>query len=70
MEKMSAKELALLEQMQRLRYQHGTIVMALNILHGRRDEQNDMLLFLYEKHPKEEKFVERLAEIAKDDFSF
>ena len=60
---MSPKELALLDQMQRLHYSQGLITTALPILRQSREAQDEMLLYMYEKNPSERKFVERLAAI-------
>lgn len=60
---LSPKELALLDQMQRLRYSQGLITASLSILRHSREAQDQMLLYMYERHPSEKKFVERLAEI-------
>ena len=60
---LSPKELALLDQMQRLRYSQGLITTSLSILRQSREAQDQMLLFMYEKHPSEKVFVERLAGI-------
>ncbi len=64
---LSPKELSLLDQMQRLRYSQGLITMALSILKQSREAQDEMLLYMYEKHPSERKFVERLAAICATD---
>ena len=61
--RMSPKELALLDQMQRLRYSQGLITTSLSILRQSREAQDEMLLYMYEHHPSERKFVERLAAI-------
>ena len=61
---LSPKELALLDQMQRLRYSQGLITTSLSILRQSREAQDQMLLFMYEKHPSEKVFVERLAGIS------
>ena len=63
MNRMSPKELALLDQMQRLRYSQGLITTSLSILRQSREAQDEMLLYMYEKRPSERKFVERLAAI-------
>ena len=60
---MSPKELALLDQMQRLRYSQGLITTSLSILRQSREAQDEMLLYMYEHRPSERKFVERLASI-------
>ena len=60
---LSPKELALLDQMQRLQYSQGLITTSLSILRQSREAQDEMLLYMYEKHPSERKFVERLAAI-------
>ena len=60
---LSPKELALLDQMQRLRYSQGLITTSLSIMRQSREAQDQMLLFMYEKHPSEKVFVERLAGI-------
>ena len=60
---LSPKELALLDQMQRLRYSQGLITTSLSILRQSREAQDQMLLFMYEKHPSEKVFVERLVGI-------
>ena len=65
--KMTPKELALLDQMQRLHYSHGLITTALSILRQSREAQDEMLLYMYEKNPSERKFVERLAAICATD---
>ncbi len=64
---LSPKELSLLDQMQRLRYSQGLITTALSILRQSREAQDEMLLYMYEKHPSERKFVERLAAICATD---
>ena len=64
---LSPKELALLDQMQRLRYSQGLITTSLSILRQSREAQDEMLLYMYEKHPSERKFVERLAAICATD---
>ncbi|MBP5668301.1 MAG: hypothetical protein J6X32_09160 [Salinivirgaceae bacterium] len=64
---LSPKELSLLDQMQRLRYSQGLITTALSILKQSREAQDEMLLYMYEKHPSERKFVERLAAICATD---
>ena len=61
--KMTPKELALLDQMQRHRYSQGLITTSLSILRQSREAQDEMLLYMYEKHPNEKQFVERLATI-------
>ena len=61
--RMSPKELALLDQMQRLHYSQGLVTTSLSILRQSREAQDEMLLYMYEKHPSEKKFVERLAAI-------
>lgn len=60
---LSPKELALLDQMQRLHYSQGLIETALPILRQSREVQDEMLLFMYEKNPGEKKFVEHLAAV-------
>ena len=67
MNRMSPKELALLDQMQRLHYSQGLITTALSILKQSREAQDEMLLYMYEKNPSERKFVERLAAICATD---
>lgn len=64
---LSPKELSLLDQMQRLQYSQGLITTALSILKQSREAQDEMLLYMYEKHPSERKFVERLAAICATD---
>ena len=64
---LSPKELSLLDQMQRLRYSQGLITTVLSILKQSREAQDEMLLYMYEKHPSERKFVERLAAICATD---
>ena len=64
---MSPKELALLDQMQRLHYSQGLITTALSSLKQSREAQDEMLLYMYEKNPSERKFVERLAAICATD---
>ena len=64
---LSPKELSLLDQMQRLRYSQGLITTSLSILRQSREAQDEMLLYMYEKHPSERKFVERLAAICATD---
>lgn len=61
--RLSPKELALLDQMQRHRYSQGLITTSLSILRQSREAQDEMLLYMYEKHPSEKQFVERLASI-------
>ncbi len=63
MNRLSPKELALLDQMQRHRYSQGLITTSLSILRQSREAQDEMLLYMYEKHPSEKQFVERLASI-------
>ena len=63
--KLTAKELALLEQMQRMGYSQGTITVTLTMLRQSRDAQDELLLYIYEHHPSEKKFTERLAEVCR-----
>lgn len=57
MQRLSPKELSLLDQMQRLRYSQGLIETALPILRQSREAQDEMLLFMYEQNPSEKKLL-------------
>ncbi len=69
MQRLSPKELSLLDQMQRLRYSQGLIETALPILRQSREAQDEMLLFMYDQNPSEKKFVEHLAAICAADYN-
>lgn len=60
---MTAKESALLAQMQVLDYSPGMVVTAMEILSRLIEHQNDALLLLYEEHPSEEDFIAYLADL-------
>lgn len=60
---MTAKESALLAQMQDLGYSHGMVVTALRLLGQSPEAIEDALLYLYDNQPSEKEFVEYLAEL-------
>lgn len=60
---MTAKESACLAQMQDLGYSLCLVTTAMRIISESKEVQEEILLFLYDKHPSEKKFIKFLAEI-------
>ena len=60
---LSANEQALWAQMQDLGYSHGLCLTALQILSQDKQAVSDMLAFIYEEQPSEDKFIKEMARI-------
>lgn len=60
---MTSKESALLAQMQDLGYSQGMIVTDMRILGQSKTAQDDALLYLYDEHPSESKFIDYISEL-------
>lgn len=60
---MATNEQALLAEMQAMGYTYGLCVTALHILSQSKQAVNDMLAYIYDEHPTEEEFIEKLARI-------
>ena len=63
---MTSKESAILAQMQDLGYSQGIIVTAMRIFSQSKVAQEDALLYLYEKRPSEEEFIEYIASLCEN----
>ena len=60
---MTGNEQALLAQMQDLGYSHGLCVTAIQILSQSKQAVSDMLAYIYDEQPSEEKFIAEIARI-------
>lgn len=60
---MTANEQALLAQMQDLGFSHGLCITALQILSQNKLAVSDMLAFIYDERPSEDKFIKEMARI-------
>lgn len=61
----SAKNSALLAEMQELGFSQGLIVIALRFFEQYNSATNDALIYLYENKPNEQQFIEYMAQLYK-----
>lgn len=62
---MTSKESVLLQLMQEEGYSVGTINITLHMLGGDKVKLDEMILLIDDEHPKEDLFIERLAEVGR-----
>lgn len=60
---MTSNEQALLAQMQDMGYSHGLCMTALQILSQSKQAVSDMLAYIYDEQPTEQKFISEIARI-------